>query len=896
MSRITHTTPGALAEAATRHPHHQHVLNLANELKRIGTWLTHPTLNGLPSLVHYVEAAFVVGALALLLVVAKRIIRAILRRRTADAAACFRIVLPESFDRQALVGFFRSLTSLLRPHLIGASASVAFTLATDGQQLEIELRCSHGIAPQVRSALSAAVEGVSIEPSARIEQSELRRPRPVRCVLRPLVSRWLPFETKHESDPARAVLAALKGLSENEGSAVQLVFSPADRRSRRLARRQAYVLRTGRRSGVWRSLGRFSLELANEGLDLFTPGPSSSPGSSQTHAAAVGDSWAQEQATAIERKTVEPLLSCSIRLVAWANERRWARARLSGLVASFAQFHKLAGLERGHEFFTSWRFARRLPSPKPPLTVTAAEAAALLPLPVDAAGSPVVLPEPSARKLAPVAEASRQGVLVGRSDRDGFATDVRIDTEALASHLHVLGPTGRGKTTLLCNLYLEAAGLGLGAAYIEPKGDAIPAIVLRVSAERAEDVVLLDFGNELHPPALNLLACSPGDEDVHVEALVGIFRRLFGRFWGPRSEDILRSALATLLANRDPELPAPTLADVQALLTDPAEKARYPVTSDPVALAHFWRHWRALSESQREQALAPLSNKLRAFLGRRALRNVLCQEEAPDFEEIVAQGKLLLVALPSRTLGDAADLIGSVIVYRLWQAAQRLGPDSGRRPFLCLVDEAHRFCRLPQGLAQALAEARGYRLGFCLAHQHLAQLVDDDLADAVEANCQSKLCFALPPHDARRMAGQFAPRLDEGDLRHLGRYRIACRISQEGRQLPAATALTPPLPEPESGEAAELITALARGRAIRRELVERMIAARYGRPDPEEGGGGSPAPDVRPPSGPPSGPPPNGGPVNAADAHDSGESGVDGNPDKDEDDRNDGNERGWRAA
>lgn len=896
MSRITHTTPAALAEAATRLRHHRPTLDFANELKRIGTWLTHPRLSGLPSLVHYLEVAVAVAALALMIVVAGRLIRVALRRRAATDTACFRVVLPASFDRQALVRFFRTLTSLLRPHLIGVPAWVTFTFATEGQQLEIELRCTHGIAPQVRNALGAAVEGVSLEPSGRIESSELRQPRPVRCVLRPLVSRWLPLETKHDPDPARAVLAALRGLSENEGSAVQLVFSPAARRSRRLARRQAYVLRTGRRSGLWRSLGRFSLELANEGLDLFTPGSSSSPSSPHAYAPAAGDSWAHEQAKAIERKTVEPLLSCSIRLVAWADERRWARARLSGLVASFAQFHKLTGLERGHELFTAWRFARRLPSPRPPLTVTAAEAAALVPLPVDAAGAPVVLPEPSARKLAPVAEASREGVLVGRSDRDGFASDVRIETEALASHLHVLGPTGRGKTTLLCNVFLEAAELGLGAAYVEPKGDAIAAIVERVSAERAEDVVLLDFGNELYPPALNLLACPPGDEDVHVEALVGTFRRLFGRFWGPRSEDILRSALATLLANRDPEREAPTLADVQALLTDPAEKARYPVTSDPVALAHFWRYWRALSDSQREQALAPLSNKLRAFLGRRALRNVLCQEDAPDFEEIVARGKLLLVSLPSKTLGDAADLIGSVIVYRLWQAAQRLGPDPGRQPFLCLVDEAHRFCRLPQGLAQALAEARGYRLGFCLAHQHLAQLVDTDLADAVEANCQSKLCFALPPHDAHRMAGQFAPRLDESDLRHLGRYRIACRISQDGRQLPAATAITPPLPEPESGEAAELITALARGRAIRRELVERLIAARYGRPDPEEGGGGSPAPDVRPPSGPPSSPPPNGGPLNAADAHDSGESGVEGNPDKDEDDLNDGNERGRRAA
>lgn len=431
--------------------------------------------------------------------------------------------------------------------------------------------------------------------------------------------------------------------------------------------------------------------------------------------------------------------------------------------------------------------------------------------------------------------------------------------------MHVLGPTGRGKTTQLCNLYLGAARLGVGAAYIEPKGDAINDVLQRVTTDRVDDVVLLDLGDELHPPALNLLACAPGDEDVHVQALVGIFARLFGRFWGPRSEDIFRSALATLLANRDPRLPVPTLADVLALLTDPAEKARRPV-SDPVALAQFWRQWRAFSDNQREQALAPLANKLRAFLGRRALRNVLCQEAAPDFERIIAERKLLLVALPARTLGDAADLVGSVIVYRLWQAAQRLGPDPSRPPFLCLVDEAHRFCRLPQGLAQALAEARGYRLGFVLAHQHLAQLTDPDLAEAVHANTQTKLCFALPPLDAHRMEAHFLPRLDEDDLRRLGRYRLACRISHDGRQLPAATAVTAPLPPPMSSNPAERIRAATRARASTASEVEAALRARHGRPDPGEGGG-SAAPDAGPPSGPPSTPPPEGGPGNRPSGH-----------------------------
>lgn len=849
-----------------------------------------------PLPLHYLTLAGVTAAAVAALVIAYRILRMLLRRRAASAAPTFRVALPETFDRQGLVGFFRTISALLRPHLIGVPGWVVFTVSADGQQLEIELCCSRAVSLQAVAALEAAIPGVNIERlPARTEadNGSGRSTRSARCVLVAVGSRFLPFQATHRLDPAGQVLAAMQGQTAGEGSTVQLTFSAPERRTASIARKTAWALRGGRHGGAWRGLGRFGAELADEMLDLVTPGSSTRRSASTVNVPS--DPWRLEQARAVQQKTGEPLLACSIRLAAWARERRWARARLAGLVASFAQYHELAGLGKGSELFSGWRATRRLPALKPPLILTAAEAAALLPLPAQIAAAPVVLPEAPARRLAPAAEAPREGVLIGRGERAGFHGEIRIAPSSLPEHVHVLGPTGRGKTTVLCNLYLEAARLGLGGAYIEPKGDAVADILARIPEGRVDDTVLLDFGDELFPPALNLLVCAPGDEDVHVEALVGIFRRLFGRFWGPRSEDIFRSALATLLSNRDPTRPAPTLADVLALLSDPAEKARHPIASDPVALGQFWRHWRALSESQREQALAPLSNKLRAFLGRRALRNVLCQQDAPDFEQIISQGKLLLVSLPARTLGDAADLIGSVIVYRLWQAAQRLGPDPRRRPFVCLVDEAHRFCRLPQGLAQALAEARGYRLGFVLAHQHLAQLTDPDLLEAVDANCQTKICFALPPRDAHRMAGHFAPRLEESDLQRLGRFRIACRISHQGRQLPAATAATLPLPEPAEGEPGAWIEAAARGRRLGRLEVELEIARRYGRPD-ADGGGGRAAPDAGPPSGPRSGPPLEGGPRWPTNSLEGGDPGGSENPDNHGMNDEKEGKGGWRDA
>ena len=123
----------------------------------------------------------------------------------------------------------------------------------------------------------------------------------------------------------------------------------------------------------------------------------------------------------------------------------------------------------------------------------------------------------------------------------------------------------------------------------------------------------------------------------------------------------------------------------------------------------------------------------------------------------------------------------------------------------------------------------GYGLGLVLAHQHLAQVSDHELDEAIDANCQTKICFALAAADAKRMAPHFQPRLDARDLQHLGSYTIACRILHDARELPAATATTLPPPKPTPGDTAGAIRQRAREHASERRAVEGTIRERYGR-------------------------------------------------------------------
>lgn len=116
-----------------------------------------------------------------------------------------------------------------------------------------------------------------------------------------------------------------------------------------------------------------------------------------------------------------------------------------------------------------------------------------------------------------------------------------------------------------------------------------------------------------------------------------------------------------------------------------------------------------------------------------------------------------------------------------------------------------------------------------LAHQNLAQLKDHELIEAVDANCQTKLCFGLGAADAKRMAVHFEPRLNAHDLLHLGSHTIACRVLHESHQLPAATATTEPTSRPTPGDTAGAIRDRARAHATERSAVEKAIRECYGR-------------------------------------------------------------------
>ena len=163
---------------------------------------------------------------------------------------------------------------------------------------------------------------------------------------------------------------------------------------------------------------------------------------------------------------------------------------------------------------------------------------------------------------------------------------------------------------------------GRGVVVVDPKGDLVSDVLDRVppGADRRRRGVR-PGRRGASGVELNLLARPGESPELVVDQVVSIFHDLYRDSWGPRTDDILRAALLTLVG-----VPGMTLAEVPLLLTDPG--FRQPLVGrldDPVALGPFWGWYNGLSDGERTAAIGPVMNKLRTFLLRRRLRNILGQ-------------------------------------------------------------------------------------------------------------------------------------------------------------------------------------------------------------------------------------------------------------------------------
>jgi type IV secretory pathway TraG/TraD family ATPase VirD4 len=346
------------------------------------------------------------------------------------------------------------------------------------------------------------------------------------------------------------------------------------------------------------------------------------------------------------------------------------------------------------------------------------------------------------------------------------------------AHMYIVGKTGTGKSTLLKTMIHQDLQAGQGLALLDPHGDLVEIVLARIPDERKTDLIYFNVPDRTNLLGFNPLERVPGTQRALAAShLLEAFKKLWSEFWGPRTEHILRNALLALL-----DQPQATLADVLRLFDEAAYRKRVAEQVANTYVRRFWlKEYESYSVRLRSESIAPIQNKVGAFLANPLLQQILIQpKSAFDVRQVMDEGKVLLVNLAKGKIGeDTATLLGSLLVSCLSVAALSRAEvaEDNRRDFWVYLDEFHTFTTL--STATMLSELRKYRVGMILTHQFLSQ-VDGQIRDAILGNAGTLISFRLGATDAQLLEAEYLPEFSAGDLIGLPNYQIYLKLMVDG--------------------------------------------------------------------------------------------------------------------
>jgi len=395
-------------------------------------------------------------------------------------------------------------------------------------------------------------------------------------------------------------------------------------------------------------------------------------------------------------------------------------------------------------------------------------------------------------------------------------------------HMYVVGKTGTGKTALLKNMALQDIIRGDGLAIVDPHGEFAEEVLDRIPISRVNDVVYFNPADTEFPISFNILEV-PDQKYKHLVAsgLIGVFTKIWANVWSARMEYILTNCILALL-----DTPGTTLLGIMRLLVDRDYRQKIVDNiQDPVVKSFWLNEYEQWRDQYRNEAIAPIQNKVGQFLNVSLVRNIVGQPESSiNIPNIMDTGKILLVNVSKGRIGeDNSALLGAMLITKIQLAAmERVRiPEQERKDFFLYVDEFQNFAT--DSFATILSEARKYRLNLTLAHQYVGQLVTENttrVRDAVFGNVGTLVTFRVGAADAEFLEKEFEPEFTIQDIVNLPNYQVYLRLMIDGMtSRPFSAHTMPPLEMPQSKETRDKIIQASRERyAHPRAEVEEEIA------------------------------------------------------------------------
>lgn len=362
--------------------------------------------------------------------------------------------------------------------------------------------------------------------------------------------------------------------------------------------------------------------------------------------------------------------------------------------------------------------------------------------------------------------------VLGTNIHQGIEQLATLNAEQRSKHIHIIGATGTRKSSMLLHLINQDIQNGEGVAVLDPHGDLIENILPYIPQERIKDVVVIDPNDREFPVSFNILSAhNEIEKDVLASDLVALFKR-FSTSWGDQMNSVFANAIIAFLDNKK----VGTLLDLRRFLVERDFREQMLLTVTDPDIVYYWRKEFPLLKGG---SIAPILTRLDTFLRPKLIRNMVCQKNSMNFQELMNTKKIVLVKLSEGMIGEENSfLLGAFIVSKIQQvtqARQAVSVDE-RTPFYLYIDEFHHF--ITPSMASMLTGVRKYGLGLILAHQDMGQIAryDTELENSI-LNTGTRICLRLVDKDAKRLADGFASFLAE-DLQNLSAGEAIARVGK----------------------------------------------------------------------------------------------------------------------
>ena len=388
---------------------------------------------------------------------------------------------------------------------------VGFEIFGTEERIAIQFICSDQNVNSFKSYISTYAPGVVVNEKNNNLQSSIGLVRPVDVTdlgLRDEFMRPLRIWSKFDPDPLSGCIAVLESIESGEFGMLQILF-------------QAAINPWA--ESIYRSISD------GTGGSFFADAPDMLP--------------------LAKEKISSPLFATIIRTIGQAETVDRAETISEQIAQSLISFHRsgsntlipLSGPLSCNIDDILFRRSRRIG-----MLLNSNELAGMVHIPDRSVVSPKLRAYTGKTKKAPnIVEGN--SFELGVNSHLGQEVVVTLSDQHRLRHMHLIGATGTGKSSLLLKLIVQDIEQGRGLTVLDPHGDLIDKVINHIPDNRLKDVILVDPSDREYPIGLNLLSANTDAEKIILSSdLVALFRR-FTTSWGDQMTSVLANAINAIL-------------------------------------------------------------------------------------------------------------------------------------------------------------------------------------------------------------------------------------------------------------------------------------------------------------------------------------------------------------